>query len=271
MTDNWANSISTTLNGGINNAVTSITVTSSTGFPATPFNAKIVAEGANASEIINVTNVAGTTWTVTRASESYAGSASASAHGTGAAVQHVLTAASVAAIQTAAGTKHSYIGYNTIGGTSLAPNVRRCYAKQVTTAVDGWIGSIQIYLTESATGHVYNFVGAVWADNSGAVGKLLSFGSIPTGSANFAPLASSSGWVGAPSSPIFCTAGTYWIGIDWNFSSSGAAISMFRDASGTDRTFDPSGDFVSDGGVFTQTNSTFKFSIRADFKPDSGL
>lgn len=50
-----------TLNGGINNSVTSLIVTSSSGFPATPFVAQI------GTEDLKVTTVSGTTWTVTRA------------------------------------------------------------------------------------------------------------------------------------------------------------------------------------------------------------
>lgn len=55
-----ASGVATTLNGGITNVATSITVTSSTGFPATPFIALI------GTEEIKVTNVSGTTWTVAR-------------------------------------------------------------------------------------------------------------------------------------------------------------------------------------------------------------
>jgi hypothetical protein len=53
---------STTLNGAINSAVTSLVVASSTGFPAspTPFFVQI------ASEILKVTAISGTTWTVVR-------------------------------------------------------------------------------------------------------------------------------------------------------------------------------------------------------------
>lgn len=51
----------TTLNGAINSSVTALVVTSSSGFPATPFIAQID------SENIKVTVVAGTSWTVTRA------------------------------------------------------------------------------------------------------------------------------------------------------------------------------------------------------------
>lgn len=92
MASGYANAMQTALDGGITNVQTSITVVSSTGFPTPPFRVRIREEGGNASEICTVTNVAGQTWTVTRASESYAGSSSASSHGSGAIVEHIMTA-----------------------------------------------------------------------------------------------------------------------------------------------------------------------------------
>ena len=90
-TRNFVNAVSTTLNGGITNVQTTMTVASATGFPgAYPFDAHIEAEGANTDEIVSVTSLsAGLTYNITRASETYGGSSSASAHGTGAAVRLV--------------------------------------------------------------------------------------------------------------------------------------------------------------------------------------
>jgi hypothetical protein len=62
--EQYANDIQTTLNGAINNSVTSIVVTSATGFPTTG-NFAILID----TELMIVTAVAGTTWTVTRAAE----------------------------------------------------------------------------------------------------------------------------------------------------------------------------------------------------------
>lgn len=61
----FANNAQTTLNGGINNSVTSITVTSASGFPATG-NFRILID----SEIMIVTAVSSNTFTVTRGAES---------------------------------------------------------------------------------------------------------------------------------------------------------------------------------------------------------
>jgi hypothetical protein len=83
----YANNAATTLNGGINNVVTSLIVTSASGFPSTG-NFRILVD----AEIMLVTAVSGTTFTVTRGVES----TTATTHGNGAAVTHILTAGSLA-------------------------------------------------------------------------------------------------------------------------------------------------------------------------------
>lgn len=91
LTRQFANAVSTTLSASMDNVQTTMTVASATGFPSSfPFDAHIEAEGSNSDEIVSVTSLSsGTTYNVTRASESYAGSSSASAHGSGANVQLV--------------------------------------------------------------------------------------------------------------------------------------------------------------------------------------
>lgn len=79
---NAANNWETTLDGGINDAVTSVAVVDATGHPTEPF--KITVE----KEIMNVTNVAGNTLTVVRGQEGTV----AAAHDSGAVVENRLTA-----------------------------------------------------------------------------------------------------------------------------------------------------------------------------------
>jgi hypothetical protein len=106
---NQADNIATTLNGAINNSVTSIVVTSSTGFPATPF--VVICD----FELMLVTAVVTTTWTVTRATE---GTAAAS-HLTGAIVRQVVTlAAWNALVQLQTGTTTAQTGAVNINGAS---------------------------------------------------------------------------------------------------------------------------------------------------------
>lgn len=98
MAEQFSNNAQTTLNGAITNVASTLIVTSATGFPTSGnFRILIKAEGANTDEICTVTAVSGTTFTISRASEATAGVQSASAHGSGATIAHVLTAASVRA------------------------------------------------------------------------------------------------------------------------------------------------------------------------------
>lgn len=87
MSEQLANDVSTTLNGAIADNDTSLVVTSATGFPTTgDFRIRID------DEIMTVTAVSGTTFTVSRASEAVGGSQTAASHSNGATVTHVLTA-----------------------------------------------------------------------------------------------------------------------------------------------------------------------------------
>jgi len=78
-----ANNASSPLNSGITSGATSLVVTSAAAFP-TSGNFRLVVD----SEIMLATAVSGTTFTVSRAQEG----TTAAAHGTGAAVTHILTA-----------------------------------------------------------------------------------------------------------------------------------------------------------------------------------
>src|SRR4029079_6218397 len=85
-----------TLNGALDNSQTNVVVTSATGFPSTgEFRIVVKFDGAHADEIMTVTSVSGTTFTVVRASEPTAGVQSAVAHNDGSVVAHVLTAGSL--------------------------------------------------------------------------------------------------------------------------------------------------------------------------------
>ena len=103
---NLANGWATTLAASQTNVATVVDVASVAGIPARPFQAVILAEGANTDEIVTVTGLTGVTLTMTRATEANAvGSTSASAHASGATIMAVLTKqalADLSAVGTAA-------------------------------------------------------------------------------------------------------------------------------------------------------------------------
>jgi hypothetical protein len=146
---NQADNISTTLNGAINNSVTSIVVTSSTGFPATPF--VVICD----FELMLVTAVVTTTWTVTRATE---GTAAAS-HLTGAIVRQVATLAAwnaLVQLQTGTTTAQSGAvnidGALTTGGTVTAGSTSTAGSAGVFTNQDNTKASIRYQNTGTNDG-----------------------------------------------------------------------------------------------------------------------
>lgn len=86
----FTNNATTTLSGALTSGATSLTVASAATFPAAGDFTIIID-----SEIMLVTGVAGTTFTVTRAQEG----TSAAAHASGATVTHILTAAALTAFR----------------------------------------------------------------------------------------------------------------------------------------------------------------------------
>lgn len=91
MPERFANDVATVLVGTITSGATSLVVASSSGFPSAG-NFRIRID----DEIMTVTGVSGTTWTVSRNSETVPGGSGAAAHDDGATVAHVLTAGGLA-------------------------------------------------------------------------------------------------------------------------------------------------------------------------------
>ncbi len=88
--EQFANAAQSTLSNAISSAASSLQVDNATAFP-TQGNFRILID----AEVLLVTAVSGNTFTVTRAVEPVGGVQVAAAHGAGATVTHVLTAASV--------------------------------------------------------------------------------------------------------------------------------------------------------------------------------
>lgn len=96
---NYSNTaLDTTLSGSLTALATTLVVASATGWPSAPFAAVLDPGDPVNEEIVLVTAVAGTTWTVTRG---YDGTVAA-VHASGAAVRHAAIAADFADLQAAA-------------------------------------------------------------------------------------------------------------------------------------------------------------------------
>ena len=118
MSEHLANNAQTTLAASILDSDTTLTVTSSSGFPSPNF--RILVD----EELMLVTGVSGTTWTVTRGVES----TSAVAHDAAVDVTCVLTAGSLAA----------YIYQGTLPAT---PQSDGAYILVVSGGVPSWVST----------------------------------------------------------------------------------------------------------------------------------
>jgi hypothetical protein len=174
MTRQFANAVSTTLSSSMTSVQTTMTVASAMGFPsAYPFDAHIEAEGANSDEIVSVTSLSsGTTYNVARASESYGGSASASAHGSGANVRLVgPTAGALANFATLATTTYPLGSLGASAGADFANGPTQAGTLTANTAITlAWTGLagtddaiMELLLTEDGTGGwTPTFAGVSW-------------------------------------------------------------------------------------------------------------
>ena len=164
------------------------------------------------------------------------------------------------------GFTHSYLGYNTIGGSTEALTALRVYTKQVTPASNGLLLSVGFYFNMGAGDHVPGLAAGVWADNSTAPGQLLAFNN--TQQPSFLPEAAlgtpTSRWIQIPVTYYAAASTPIWIGV--MFLTASAAGTIAYDT-GTDQFWTVSGgNWISDGGsLYTITTSARKYSIRADF------
>lgn len=164
----------------------------------------------------------------------------------------------------AAGLTSSYLGYNTVGGTEESTTSQRLIAKSVTTSGACILQSVECYTREIADTTEAMRV-CLFDNNAGAIGKLLAYNTFVnvamTNNATFGDGSTTSiaRWLALPLSYALAASTTYWIGVFWIASQA----RMFYDGSGTDRRFDSGGDFMVDGGRYTQTDTTRKYSMRA--------
>ena len=201
-TESPANGVSTTLSAAITNTATALSLASATGFPNGQYTC-LLSDGTNA-ELVEASALSGTTLTVTRATETWAGAATAYAFGIGTKVTIVTSVQSVIRLI-----------------QSYAPGVAlmagRWYPKVVTdgawTMNNGQLTALPFIVNEA---HTFVAIGinigtagtassarlGVYADNGGTPGALLlDAGTVATTATGAATIAIS----------LALTPGTYWL------------------------------------------------------------
>lgn len=166
------------------------------------------------------------------------------------------------------GATHSYLGYNTVGGSNELMQAQWMYCQQVTPAASGLLLGISAHLVQGTADSVAGFVVGVWEDSgSNTVGQLIAIGGDGGGTVGYyKPTSGGLGtaeWLHWPICIYLTGSAKYWIGIIRNASGS---FNIYYDGSGSDRTIATGGGtWVADGGRYTQTDSTKKYSLRASF------
>ena len=156
------------------------------------------------------------------------------------------------------GVTHTYVGYNTVGGTDETFVTNRHYMKKITLASAGTLVGIEAHIktTSDATQTEMRF--CIFEDNAGTPRYLLH-----TTHAGPLFLKPSNGveafrWFGVGLSR-YLAAGDYWIG----FVSSTNLGVIKKDTGGSDRYFTAGGNWSLDAGYNAITTTTDRYSIRA--------
>lgn len=157
---------------------------------------------------------------------------------------------------TSGGITQSYIGYNAVGGSTETMTGNRGYAKKVTLTSAGVLSNIEAYIKGNGS-QVSGLGCAVYADNAGVPGKLLA-ASI-SANTDVLNMSTTPGWVGLPVGQ-WLTAADYWIAVK---DIDGQSIIAYD--SGSDRIWAEGGAWWSDGSLVTTSDSTRKYSVRANF------
>lgn len=169
----------TTLSGGITNVAASLTVASSSGYPTAPFVAIIDRDGAG-EEAVLVTNVGGTTWTVTRG---YDGTTALS-HLSGVSVEHGVTAIEFREANTHVNASSDVHGVT--GGLKSYIDTADAVHPAAVSGVHGVTGNLKTYIDSgnthaSATTGVHGVTGSIETRLAATEGVATAASSAATG------------------------------------------------------------------------------------------
>lgn len=158
----------------------------------------------------------------------------------------------------------AYLGYNTVGGSNEIMTAGKVYMKKITLAAAGLLADIEVYIDHSATTNVQSLVMYLMDDNAGVPDKIIQIAPFLLTNTYYPNTAGR--WVGMPMGR-WLAAGDYWIAA-MRPASSGTNLRIYYDTSGSDRTMTTGSAsslfWIADGSLYTQTNSTNKYSMRAN-------
>jgi len=161
------------------------------------------------------------------------------------------------------GTTHSFVGYNTVGGSFAGMDNDKYYCKKITLAADAVLLSIGAYIKGNNQGGVVA-LGVALMDDTGGVPTLLRSAIVqPTDTSTFIDKAAAARWFHVPVGGFLLAAGDYWIGFCQHGQSGSEQTQLAYDGSGSDVTFTSGGNWATEGDQYANTVTSNKYSIRA--------
>lgn len=148
----------------------------------------------------------------------------------------------------------NYVGYNSVGASNEAPGNLHVLATSFTTTTQVILQNVAIHAKENG-GNVTNLMVGLWANNAGAFGKLLAVST--TGTTDSVARDATYGWIAVPITEVLAAATTYWIGVMFD-----GGVDIKYDTGGSDRTVTSGGWWLPDGSIYSQTDTTKRYSIR---------
>lgn len=156
------------------------------------------------------------------------------------------------------GLTHTYVGYNTAGGSNTSMVGGTAYMKKITLAADGWLGAIGVYIDHTAATNVQTLAAWVMSDNAGTPDLVIGVGANWNSTSFF--INTTARWVDIAIGK-FLTAGDYWLVVQ-RPTDGGSDLRIYYDGSGSDKTQAIGAAWNADGNLYSISSTTNKYSIR---------
>jgi hypothetical protein len=166
------------------------------------------------------------------------------------------------------GLTHTYVGYNTIGASTLNMVIGTVYLKKITLAAAGFLASISAYVKETGD-NILSIAAAVFDDTGGGAPSVQHvIGASTTGIPSAGNQVWSTGsvfaqrWFHMPIG-VYLPAGDYWLAVQAVAVNAGN-IQIAYDTGGSDYSYVPGGVWFADGTRYTPSADSRHYSIRGD-------